>query len=56
MLAPALVTSPALAFYGVLLLVIISVSEATILAALIYRSYVLTKSTDLSALSEGREV
>jgi len=56
MLAPALAVSPALAFYGVLLLVIISVSEATILAALIYRSYVLTKSTDLSALSEGREV
>ncbi|MEZ0318707.1 MAG: NADH-quinone oxidoreductase subunit K [Pyrobaculum sp.] len=55
-LAPVFVVDPVLAFYGVLILLFISVSEASILAALIYRGYSLTKDTDLTTLREGREV
>lgn len=55
-IAPALAASPELLFYGVLLLVMISVSEASIFAALIYRNYTLTRDTDVSTVTEGREV
>lgn len=56
LVAPIFSVNPTLAFYGVLTLVMISVSEASILAALIYRNYVLTRETDISSLSEGREI
>jgi NADH-quinone oxidoreductase subunit K/NAD(P)H-quinone oxidoreductase subunit 4L len=55
-LAPLAAANPSLLFYGVLILVMISVSEASILAALIYRNYTLTKATDISAVTSGREV
>lgn len=55
-LAPVFAVDPVLAFYGVLILVLVSVSEASILAALIYRSYSLTRSTDVATLRDGREV
>ncbi|MEM1662609.1 MAG: NADH-quinone oxidoreductase subunit K [Pyrobaculum sp.] len=55
-IAPVLATSPELLFYGVLLLVMISISEASIFAALIYRNYTLTRETDVSVVSGGREV
>jgi len=55
-LAPLASVDPGLLFYGVLLLVMISVSEASILAALIYRTYALTKNTDISTVTGGREV
>ncbi len=54
-LTPLVAANPSLLFYGVLILVMISVSEASILAALIYRNYTLTKSTDISAVASGRE-
>jgi NADH-quinone oxidoreductase subunit K/NAD(P)H-quinone oxidoreductase subunit 4L len=54
-LAPLASANPDLFFYGVLILVMISVSEASILAALIYRTYALTESTDVSAVAGGRE-
>ncbi|MDT7873874.1 MAG: NADH-quinone oxidoreductase subunit K [Pyrobaculum sp.] len=54
-LAPLASANPGLLFYGVLILVMISVSEASILAALIYRTYALTESTDVSAVAGGRE-
>ncbi|MCX8136516.1 NADH-quinone oxidoreductase subunit K [Pyrobaculum aerophilum] len=54
-LAPAAASNPVLAFYGVLILVMVSVSEASILAALIYRNYALTKQTDVSSITAGRE-
>ncbi len=54
-LAPASAVDPTLAFYGVLILVMISVSEASILAALIYRNYAMTKETDMSTMTRGRE-
>ncbi|MFN3803943.1 MAG: NADH-quinone oxidoreductase subunit K [Pyrobaculum sp.] len=56
MIAPIFSIDPTLAFYGVLTLVMISVSEASILAALVYRNYMLTRQTDISSLSEGREI
>jgi len=55
-LTPLAAANPSLLFYGVLILVMISVSEASILAALIYRNYTLTKATDISAAASGREV
>ena len=55
-LAPLAANNPGLLFYGVLILVMISVSEASILAALIYRNYMLTNATDISAVTSGREV
>ena len=55
-LTPLAANNPSLLFYGVLILVMISVSEASILAALIYRNYTLTKATDISAVTSGREV
>jgi NADH:ubiquinone oxidoreductase subunit K len=55
-LTPLAAANPSLLFYGVLILVMISVSEASILAALIYRNYMLTKATDISAVTSGREV
>jgi NADH dehydrogenase subunit K (EC 1.6.5.3) len=55
-LAPLASARPELLFHGVLILVMISVSEASILAALIYRNYALTKETDVSTVSGGREV
>ncbi|WP_148682317.1 NADH-quinone oxidoreductase subunit K [Pyrobaculum neutrophilum] len=55
-LAPVAVKDPASALYGVLFLVMASVSEAAILAALIYRNYSLTKDTDVSSITSGREV
>ncbi|GEM_PF-778204 len=54
-LAPLASVNPSLFFYGVLILVMISVSEASILAALIFRTYALTKSTDVSTVTGGRE-
>jgi NADH dehydrogenase subunit K (EC 1.6.5.3) len=54
-LAPLALVNPSLFFYGVLILVMISVSEASILAALIFRTYALTKSTDVSTVTGGRE-
>jgi NADH:ubiquinone oxidoreductase subunit K len=54
-LTPLAAANPSLLFYGVLILVMISVSEASILAALIYRNYTLTKATDISAVTSGRE-
>jgi len=54
-LAPLALVNPSLFFYGVLILVMISVSEASILAALIFRTYALTKSIDVSTVTGGRE-
>jgi NADH:ubiquinone oxidoreductase subunit K len=55
-LTPLAAANPSLLFYGVLILIMISVSEVSILAALIYRNYTLTKATDISAVTSGREV
>ncbi|ABL88782.1 NADH dehydrogenase subunit K [Pyrobaculum islandicum DSM 4184] len=55
-LTPIVLKNSILAFYGVLILVMISVSEASILAALIYRNYILTRETDISAMKSGREI
>lgn len=55
-LAPVITKDPILAFYGVLILVLISVSEASIFAALIYRNYILTRETDISVMKSGREI
>lgn len=54
-LAAAASVNPTLVFYGVLILTMISVSEASILAALIYRNYALTGETDVSSITAGRE-
>ncbi|MCC6020311.1 MAG: NADH-quinone oxidoreductase subunit K [Thermoproteaceae archaeon] len=55
MLAPALAANPTLAFYIVLILVMVSVSEASILAALIYRNYAITRDVDVTAIASKEE-
>jgi len=55
-ISPLAAINPAFAFLLIAALVTIAASEVVILAALIYRAYALTKSTEIDQLSEGREI
>ncbi len=53
MFAAVSLSNPTLALYGVLILVMISVSEVAVLAALVYRNYLLTRRVDVSSIATG---